>query len=94
MEMTVRQIIIKTHRYNIVGVITKSENGVITIKEFSGPESKVDITTSPTLKKNVGTIFSTAKLSEFKEGSIVSVIAYTDPQSSNLSALKAVILNL
>ncbi len=95
LEMTARQIIVKVHRYNIVGVIQTNVNNVISVKEFSGPTSQIDISDTPILKKNLGTIFSTAKLSDFKVGSTVLIICYTDPTStSSLPALKAVILNL
>ncbi len=94
LEMTARQIIVKVHRYNIVGVIQTNVNNVISVKEFSGPTSQIDISDTPILKKNLGTIFSTAKLSDFKVGSTVLIICYTDPTSTSLPALKAVILNL
>ncbi len=94
LEMTARQIIVKVHRYNIVGVIQTNVNNVISVKEFSGPTSQIDISDTPILKKNLGTIFSTAKLSDFKVGATVFIIAYTDPTSISLPALKAVILNL
>lgn len=94
LEMTARQIIVKVHRYNIVGVIQTNVNNVISVKEFSGPTSQIDISDTPILKKNLGTIFSTAKLSDFKVSATVFIIAYTDPTSTSLPALKAVILNL
>lgn len=94
LEMTARQIIAKVHRYNIVGTIQANTNNVITVKAFDGPTSQIDLSDTPTLKKNLGTIFSPAKLSDFKVGAIVFVIAYTDPTSTALPALKAVILNL
>ncbi|MCL4397444.1 hypothetical protein M1403_00190 [Patescibacteria group bacterium] len=93
MEMTARQIIVKIHRYNLVGTIKTNEKNVLTVKEFGGPETKVDLT-GAILKKNLGTIFSAAKLADFKPGSTVMVLAYTDPSSPVLSTLKADILSL
>ncbi len=94
LEMTAKQIIAKVRRYNLAGVITANEKNVVTIKEFSGPETKVDLEGAVSLKKNLGTVFSPAKLADFKAGSTVFVIGYSDGISSSLFALKAAILNL
>lgn len=85
LEMTAKQIIVKVHRFNMVGTITAKKNNIITLKEFNGVESLVDLADTPILKKN--------KLSDFTVGTIAAVIAYNDPTTSSLAALKAVIIS-
>jgi len=93
LEMTAKQIIVKVHRFNMIGTVTENKNNVITLKEYNGVESLVDLTDAPVLKKNLGTIFQNAKLADFKVGTIAAVIAYIDPATSSLAALKAVIIS-
>jgi hypothetical protein len=93
-EMTARQIIVKVHRQNVVGTIETNEANVITVRELGGSTIKANLSDAPILKKNLGTVWQNAKLSDFKTGSIVCLIAYSDNVSPNLLVLKAVILNL
>lgn len=92
-QMTAFQIIAKVHRYNLVGVIESANNGLISLKEFGGGLSQIDLNGSVTLKKNVGTIFSTAKIADFKAGATAAVICYFDPSAKALSSLKAIVVN-
>lgn len=85
LEMTAKQIIVKVHRFNMIGTITARKNDVITLKEFNGVESLIDLSDTPVIKK--------AKLADFKVGTIAAVIAYIDPTTSSLAALKAVIIS-
>lgn len=95
MEMTAKQIIAKIHRYAIAGAVTAAQDNVLTIKEFTGAETKVDISSAVALKKNLGTVFSTAKLADFKVGATVFITAYTDPADpTTLQGLKALIISL
>lgn len=91
-EMTARQIIIKVHRYNVVGTISAISKNIYTVKEFSGPESTLDLGDTVTLKKIVDGKIVPAKLTDFTVNSTIFAIAYlADPQSGTLSALKALV---
>jgi hypothetical protein len=92
-QMTAFQIVAKVHRYNLIGIIESANNGIISLKEFGGSVSQIDLNDAVTLKKNVGTIFSTAKLPDFKPGVVAAVICYTNPTTSTLSSLRATVVN-
>lgn len=93
-HMTAFQIIAKTRRYNLIGIIESAENGIISLKEFGGGTSRINLNETPILKKNVGTIFTTANLSDFKPGTVASIICYTDPADNyTLSSLRATVVN-
>lgn len=94
LEMNARQIIAKVHRYNLVGTIQHSRDNIFSIKEFNGPTTDVDFSGALSLKKNLGTLFIPAKISDFKVNSMVFVIGYSDQVSATLSALKADIVSL
>lgn len=85
LEMTAKQIIVKIHRLNMVGTIIARKNDIITLREFNSVESLVDLSDTPVIKN--------AKLADFKVGTIAAVIAYIDPITSSLAALKAVIIS-
>ncbi len=92
-EMTARQVIAKIERLNIVGVVTAVNKTVYTLKQNGGTETTVDLADALTLKKlDISGKFLTAKLADFKEGSVVFVIAYSsDTKSQTLSSLKALV---
>jgi hypothetical protein len=92
-QMLAFQVIAKVHRFNVVGKIEAVEGKIVTVKEFTGASTKVNLTDSLSLKKNVGTIFSAAQMSDFKVGATVATICYLDSSSKSLSALKAVLVN-
>lgn len=92
-EMTAKQIIAKVRRYNIVGKITAVDKTVISVQELAGPLTKADLADAVSLKSislTSGQI-STEKISSFKTGDTVFVMAYiSDPKSDTFSTLKAV----
>ncbi len=92
-EMTAKEVIAKIARQNIVGTITETDDGMATIS-VGAKSVTVDLNDALTLKKmdTAGKIV-TAKLADFKAGDNIFVMAYvSDPDSNDLSSLKALVL--
>ncbi len=95
-DMTAREIIAKIKRENIVGTITALKKYVATVKEGNGTETQINLSDAVSLKKIDPATGKTpvAKLADFKENSLVMVIAYVSGKDTDpLSALKAVVIN-
>lgn len=92
-EMTAKEVISKIARQNIVGKITAVDEGMATIS-VGDKTVTVDLNDATTLKKVDATgKIVTAKLADFKADTTIFVMAYvSDPDSNDLSSLKALLL--
>lgn len=92
-EMTAIQIIAKVQRYNLVGTISDINKEVITVTDFSGKTSLVDLSDTVNLKKiDAFRKIQTAKTTDFTKGSYVFVIGYLlDTNATQYSTLKALV---
>lgn len=94
-EMTAKQILTKLQRVNVVGKIaTLTEANLATILDSNGKATKVDLSDAGSYKKiDTANKIAASKLSDFKEGSVVFIMAYANDGTDALSALKAIVLN-